>query len=397
MQNTINYIQKVLVLCALLIWLLPYTICSADETLGMELSDVQHETETVVEVSDIEIGNYETELMVNATMNLTATVLPVEATETKVTYRSSDNRVATVNSSGEVKGIAPGSVIIYVSCGKVTKEVHLTVKVETQMIKVDTNYKVLKVGENFKISATVVPQNANQTLQFKSENTQIATVSKKGVVLTKSSGSTAIIVSNGDMQTSVTLIVNDGGTESANQEEEKEQQAEKPNEQKKESYPNVVTVEEYGMITSDMLRYYYENKQVLTIKAKDYTIYIDGKDIINCDNTFATELIFQKDEKGTCFELNNRKNLCGAVTLDLSQVIENERYLYLYNQDKKQYQKVTVDDIKMLTLDTEGMYLLAEHKLSGLQIHLFWIILGVVVVVIGLGVYIVVKKKYWFW
>lgn len=75
-----------------------------------------------IAVTDIEIANHEDEVDVDKTITLSATVIPSNATDNTVTYQSSDESIATVNSSGEVKGIAGGKVTITVSAGTVTKK-----------------------------------------------------------------------------------------------------------------------------------------------------------------------------------------------------------------------------------------------------------------------------------
>ena len=66
--------------------------------------NIEENIEVNIEVKDVEIANYEKELNVDATMNLTVTVLPENAMDSTVTYKSSNPEVATVSSTGEVKG-----------------------------------------------------------------------------------------------------------------------------------------------------------------------------------------------------------------------------------------------------------------------------------------------------
>ena len=46
----------------------------------------------------------------------------------KITYRSSNTKVATVSSKGVVKGVKKGKAVIYVSSNGITKKVTVTVK-----------------------------------------------------------------------------------------------------------------------------------------------------------------------------------------------------------------------------------------------------------------------------
>lgn len=348
--------------------------------------------EKEIEVQDVEIGDYEEELKVDATLNLTVTVLPSDATDSTVTYKSSDTNIATVNSSGEVKGIAPGRVVIYVSAGNLTKEVPVTVKIATTAISLNSDYQVMKPNDTFQIKAQVQPAGATGGITYKSMDTEVATVSETGVITAKKSGNTAVIVSNGDLQVSITVIVNEEGTGETEKETESE---ESPKEEK--TFLSEVTVEEYPVISTEMLKYFYEKEKVLTIKGDGYTIYLDGKDIVNFENELNTKLSFQKEEKGFSVVVNEGKKLCGRITIDLSQKVTKEKYLYLYNQEKEKYQKLESSDITTLSIDTAGKYLLIEKSLSGLKVNIILIVIGCVAILGGAGVYIGVKKKYWFW
>lgn len=109
---------------------------NASETDKEDKTDV-HDMEQNIPVTDIEISDHEEEVEVGKTINLTATALPANATESTITFRSSDINIATVTSAGEVKGISKGYVTIYVSAGSVIKEVSLTVKVKTTGININ--------------------------------------------------------------------------------------------------------------------------------------------------------------------------------------------------------------------------------------------------------------------
>lgn len=172
-----------------------------------------------IPVKDIEISDYEDELEVDKTMNLSVTVLPANATDTTISYKSSNESIATVNSSGEVKGIGPGKVTITVSAGSISKNVGLTVKYATAKIDMNTTYLVLKEGETFQLSAHVLPATADQGISYESENTDIVSVTGGGLVTAKKSGSGTILVKNSDTSTAVMVIVNKEGVK----EEKKEQ------------------------------------------------------------------------------------------------------------------------------------------------------------------------------
>ena len=94
---------------------------NASETDKEDKTDVQ-DMEQNVPVTDIEISDHEEKVEVGKTINLTATALPANATESTITFRSSDINIATVTSGGEVKGISKGYVTIYVSAGSIIKE-----------------------------------------------------------------------------------------------------------------------------------------------------------------------------------------------------------------------------------------------------------------------------------
>lgn len=343
-----------------------------------------------IPVKDIEIADYEDELEVDKTMNLSVTVLPANATDTTVTFRSSDETVATVNSSGEVKGIGPGKVWITASAGNVSKNVELTVKYATAKIDMNTTYLVMQEGETFQLKANVLPITADQGVSYESENPQIVSVTVGGLVTAKKSGSGTILVKNSDTSTAVMVIVNMDDKETEPKKQVNTSQGQK-------QYPHRVSAKDCPVIPADMLRYFYENKQVLTVYGEGYLLEIDGKDISNWNNEVYTEIEFEKEEQGTVFSMNHEKNICGEITLQLEEDTVSGNYLYLYNESKSRYELLDQKEMNILKLDSAGKYLITEKKL-GNQAGKAAVVLLTATVFLGLAaVYIFAKKKYWFW
>lgn len=356
-------------------------------------TDGDADIEKEIPVSDIEISDHKDEVEVGNTLNLTATVLPSTATDSTVMFRSSDMNIATVNSSGEVKGISKGSVTIYVSAGSITKEVNLTVKVKTTVIKINKDYLVLKQGEAFKLSVSVSPAEAEQGISFKSTDSSVASVSNGGVVTAKSTGTATIIVSNGDLSNAVSVIVNKNSdtdiinpqnTESSTQEVESQK------------FDENIEASEVGMIDTQMLYELYTSGKSMKVTGDGYSMIIDGKKIVNYNNELDTDIKLKKANGYTEFELNNGKYLCGEIAIHIDDI--SGKYLYLYNNVKHKYELVSTQNMEELKLSTPGKYMITTEKISESSKAVRYIlIIGGCLILVGSAVYVVMKRRYWFW
>lgn len=252
---------------------------------------------------------------------------------------------------------------------------------------------VLKPEETLTLKSSVVPSNASsQTISYKSIDSNIASVSKNGLIEAVASGNTTIIVSNEDTTTAVTVIVNDHIKTNSNENTNKDSGG-----VSKEEYPLKISVDKYAYIDSDMLKYLYQEKKTLIISSEDYTIKINGEDIVNYQKEFCTQLKLTKEQNGFSFMLNNGNSLCGPIGIEFNNDNLKGEYLYLYNDAKEKYYLVKTDDMIQLKLDTAGKYMITEVKISGFSVN--WLLLALVsIILIGLIVaYIVTKKSYWFW
>lgn len=152
-----------------------------------------------VAVTAVNIAAVNNTLSVGGETKVTASVIPANATDSAITYSSSNPAVATVDSkTGVVKAVAPGSVSISATASNgVSKSVSITVKSSTVPVTdvtITTQKTAISVGEPVVVSASVVPENAtDKTITFSSSNSAIATVDPKtGAVLGISKGNVSI-------------------------------------------------------------------------------------------------------------------------------------------------------------------------------------------------------------
>lgn len=136
---------------------------------------------------------------IGASVQLTATILPTDADNQKVIWKSSDTKVATVK-DGKVTCTGYGTAIItatseeggYIATCNVTATKRIVLP---SSITLNRNEATIKVGETTTLKANVLPVDADdKTIVWSSENSDIASVTNDGVVTGHKAGTTKIIV-----------------------------------------------------------------------------------------------------------------------------------------------------------------------------------------------------------
>jgi Bacterial surface proteins containing Ig-like domains len=132
---------------------------------------------------------------INRTFQLTPVFTPAKPTNTAVTWKSSDDKVASVSSKGLVKGLKGGTAIIFCTSqdGNYSASCIVTVnEIITSLSLNKSSYK-LGLGKSITLKATIKTNTSTkQTLRWTSSNTSIATVSKKGKIIAKKVGKCTI-------------------------------------------------------------------------------------------------------------------------------------------------------------------------------------------------------------
>lgn len=126
----------------------------------------------------------------------------------KVSYKSSNKKVATVSAKGIVKGNKKGSAKITVKSG--SKKYVVKVKVSTpavQKIKHVPAKKKLRRGKTFQLKPRLAPTGCSQKVTYRSSNRKVATVTAKGKVKAKRKGSAKITITAGNVKKVCRIIV----------------------------------------------------------------------------------------------------------------------------------------------------------------------------------------------
>lgn len=159
-------------------------------------------SEATVAVTGVSLNKTTMSLTLGETETLTATISPSNATNKDVTWSSSNTTVATVSSSGLVTAMAVGSTTITVTTSDGTKKATCTVTVfpiEVTGIFLDKQYLSMYRNNTEALTATVIPSNAtDQSINWSSSNSQVATVSSAGRITAIAAGDAVITAKTND-------------------------------------------------------------------------------------------------------------------------------------------------------------------------------------------------------
>ncbi|MCR5608188.1 MAG: hypothetical protein K6G26_03915, partial [Lachnospiraceae bacterium] len=248
--------------------------------------------EVKVAASDIEYADVPEVLYINQEFELNARVLPVDSTD-MIFYESSDQNICKVNSMGQIKGIKKGNAVITIKAGNIKKNINIKVDIKSVLIETNKSCVILKPGGEFHIESKVKPSDAKQYINYKTLDSNVCEVDSKGNIKAKNYGTTSVVLSNEDTSASVTVIVNNV---IQNGESEVKPDITVGNNGEDDSKNKVVKISECDIITKDVLKDMYENNKKLIVEGENYTITIDGKNIVNYNNEFNTDIKLKCDE-----------------------------------------------------------------------------------------------------
>ena len=172
-------------------------------------------------VESVTLNTYKLTIEPGGTRTLIATVYPYDADDKTVVWSAFNPLIATVDDDGKVTAISEGSTFITARVGDKTAECEVDVKtilVPVESVTLDVENLTLKRGETYKLTATVLPEDADdKTVAWSSTVPEIATVDENGMVVAIKACDwdfATIIAQAGYMKAECFVYVNPGPVES---------------------------------------------------------------------------------------------------------------------------------------------------------------------------------------
>ena len=142
------------------------------------------------------------EIIEGGSAALSARVSPEAASDRVVSWSSSDRSVATVDKTGTVQGLKPGTATVTATAEGKSGTCAVTVKakaVNVTDVTLDKTELTLTEGETETLTATVRPDNAdNRKVTWSSDKTDVATVDGAGRVTAVKAGEAVVTVTTED-------------------------------------------------------------------------------------------------------------------------------------------------------------------------------------------------------
>lgn len=152
---------------------------------------------SVVSVEDVTLTPASTTLATGETVQLVATITPADATNTEVTWSTTDEEIASVSTTGLVTaGTKSGTATITVETvdGNKTANAEIIVNNAVQGISLNKNTLSLTAGNSEQLVATITPEYAtNKSVTWSSSKPTVADVDQDGNVTAKDKAGTAVI------------------------------------------------------------------------------------------------------------------------------------------------------------------------------------------------------------
>jgi len=174
-----------------------------DNTNGTEKPSTQNPP-TIVQASGVKLNYAKITMRKNTRFKwLKASVLPENASNKAIVWKSSNTKVAVVDAKGNIRAKKAGKTVITATTvnGKTAK---VSVKVVGSRIRVsklhlEQKKVTLKKGKKLKLRVTILPVNAdNRKVTWKSSNKKVASINAKGVVKAKKPGKVKITCTSRD-------------------------------------------------------------------------------------------------------------------------------------------------------------------------------------------------------
>ncbi len=179
-----------------------FSSCKGDEPVDQAIA-----------VQSISLNKSTMALAIGSTETLQATINPDNASNKTVTWASSNNTIATVDTEGKVTALADGTVTITAQAGDKTATCAVTISdnvVAVSSVSIDKTTLKLTISESETLLTTILPANAtDQTVTWSCNNAN-ATVDATGKVTALANGTAVITAAVGSITATCSITILDG-------------------------------------------------------------------------------------------------------------------------------------------------------------------------------------------
>lgn len=149
----------------------------------------------VTAVSSVKLNYNSLTIKGKGTKQLKAEVLPGNASNKKVSWRSSNSSVVSVDANGKVTAKKAGKATVTVSTADGGKEASCRITVHTvkaKKISLNKKSRTVYKGKTYQLKSSLKPSNATDNVIWTSSNKKVAAVSEKGLVKARKAGEATI-------------------------------------------------------------------------------------------------------------------------------------------------------------------------------------------------------------
>lgn len=163
-----------------------------------------------VSVTGLSLNKSSLTLQKGTTETLVATISPEDASNKDILWTSTDETIATVSPTGEIKALKSGTTTITAQSidGNYTASCQVTVFVTVTGITLDKQELSVTEGKTLKLTPTISPEDAtNKEIKWTSSDNAVASVSTNGEVTTYKPGTVTITVTTTDQHKTATCKI----------------------------------------------------------------------------------------------------------------------------------------------------------------------------------------------
>lgn len=179
-------------------------------TITAKCGDKEASCTVTVEIplEEIQLSQHNTVLAVGESLTLEARPEPQEATNTDIIWSVSDPAIATVDGSGTVTAVAPGTVVVSATSGSVTAECTIRVGYHAEVVQHDPQSITLKMGDDYILKPVVYPStDLIDEVTYSSSSSLVAMTLPDGTILAMSPGTATITIRCGEKTFQIAVTV----------------------------------------------------------------------------------------------------------------------------------------------------------------------------------------------